>query len=317
MNPRISPWKYKITTAMAHIWGRLYKAPQPRIVILSYHSVHPTRIFRSCKPDMFEAHLQWLKENCDIIPLSSLFPIQFKDTPNAKPKVVITFDDGYVDNYQYAFPLLVKWGVPATFFATVGLLERHPEVMQRFQYFRHTGMEELEPLTWKQVQEMTDAGMEFGAHTYSHPNLIYLEKPQLEFEIKEAKERMEDKIGQRVDGFAYPFGRPRCHFNNVNLDMVRRAGYKYAVAVFFRGVLTRDSQWALPRFSSNNDDVRTLADKIKGSWDFVGYFQEWAPLWVGRVISPRAFRASAYGPQYVPNRYHSDARRVDGIETSL
>jgi peptidoglycan/xylan/chitin deacetylase (PgdA/CDA1 family) len=147
---------------------------------------------------------------------------------------------------------------------------------------------------------MNDAGMEFGPHTYSHANLIHLGKPGLEFEVKRAKERLEDRIGGPVDGFAYPFGKPRCHFNRVTYNTVREAGYTYAVAVFYRGVLARDSQWALPRFSVRNDDVRTLGDKIGGAWDFAGYFHEWSPVWVGHVIAPRAFRASTYGPEYVP-----------------
>jgi peptidoglycan/xylan/chitin deacetylase (PgdA/CDA1 family) len=77
------------------------------------------------------------------------------------------------------------------------------------------------------VREMSGAGMEFGAHTYSHLNFIYLARPGLEFEVKRAKERLEDRIGQPVHGFAYPFGKPRRHFNRVTYSMVREAGYTY------------------------------------------------------------------------------------------
>ncbi len=263
--------KYTLIKALTYIGGKLYKVPQPRILILCYHSVHPERSFRSCHPHMFDRHLQWLKAHCDVIPLRDLLHIQFQSVSISKPQVIITFDDGHIDNYEYAFPLLLKWGIPATFFLTAGLLEQDPEVMQRFQRLRHTSREELEPLTWRQVREMIAAGMECGAHTYTHPNLLFLQKPQLVYEIKQVKAYIEDKIGQRVDGFAYPFGKPHCHFNRVHIDMAQEAGYKYAVAVFYRGILPRDSLWVLPRISiNNNENVKILADKIEGrgiGWD--------------------------------------------------
>jgi peptidoglycan/xylan/chitin deacetylase (PgdA/CDA1 family) len=203
--------------------------------------------------------------------------------------VAITFDDGYLDNYDYAFPLLMKHGLSATFFVTVGLLERDSEVIERFQLLRQTGTEETEPMTWQQAREMIEAGMELGAHTYSHPNLASLGHSQLEWELKEAKELMEKRIRQRVDGLAYPFGKPRRHFNALTLEMVREAGYQYAMAACFRRLLPRDSRWALPRFFITGDSVDVLGSKIKGGWDLLGYFQEWSPLWLARMVSPKDF----------------------------
>ena len=153
-------------------------------------------------------------------------------------------------------------------------------------------------MTWQHIREMADAGMECGAHTYSHPNVAHLARPELEFEIQRAKGRLENRLGRSVTGFAYPFGRPRVHFTQASVDAVRDAGYEYAVAVLARGVLPRDSRWALPRISSRGDDVDTLADKVRGLHDLVGHFQERTPHCVGRVIAPRAFRASTYGPPY-------------------
>jgi peptidoglycan/xylan/chitin deacetylase (PgdA/CDA1 family) len=247
---------------------------------------------------MFETHLRWLREHCDLVPLRRLLSTQSAPGPPARPRVAITFDDGHVDNYEHAYPLLRKWGVAATFFVPVGFLERDPLVVARFQHLRRARTEDLGSLTWRQVREMTDAGMECGAHTYSHPNVAYLARRELEFEIRHARDRLEDRLGRRVEGFAYPFGRPRVHFNRASVEMVRDAGYEYAVAVLARGLLPRDSPWAVPRISSRGDDLDTLADKVRGAWDFVGHFQERAPRWVGRMIAPRAYRVSTYGPPY-------------------
>jgi peptidoglycan/xylan/chitin deacetylase (PgdA/CDA1 family) len=204
--------------------------------------------------------------------------------------VAITFDDGYLDNYEYAFPLLMKHRLSATFFVTVGLLERDPQVIELFQFFRQAGKEETEPITWQQAREMMKVGMELGSHTYSHVNLASLGRSKLEWELMQAKELMENRIGERVNGLAYPFGKPRRHFNASTLRIVQEVGYQYAVAVLSRGVLRRDSQWILPRFFVTNDDISMLSAKIKGTWDWLGYFQEFSPPWMARLISPEDSR---------------------------
>jgi len=274
---------------MASMGNRLQWTFQPRAVILCYHSIHPTCRFRSATPELFETHLQWLKKHCDIVPLHKLLSSPRWNGPPARLKVAITFDDGYLDNYEHAFPLLMKHGLSATFFITVGLLERDAKVIERFQFLRQTDTEEMEPLTWQQAREMLKAGMELGSHTYSHPNLVSLGRAQLEWELKHAKKIMEERIGQRVDGLAYPFGKTRRHFNALTVETVRDAGYQYAMAVCFRGVLPRDSRWALPRFFVTGDSVEVLASKVNGGWDLLGYFQEWSPLWLARMVSPEDF----------------------------
>jgi len=273
---------------MTRMGGCRQWASEKRAVILCYHSIHPTCSFRSATPELFETHLQWLKEHCDVVPLQKLLSSRSWDRLS-QPKVAITFDDGYLDNYVYAFPLLMKHQLSATFFFTVGLLERDAKVIERFQFLRRTDIEEIEPLTWQQAREMLKAGMELGSHTYSHPNLVLLGRAQLEWELKHAKEIMEERIGQRVDGLAYPFGKPSRHFNELTVETVRDAGYQYALAVCFRRVLSRDSRWALPRFFVTGDNLDVLASKVKGGWDLQGYFQEWSPLWLARMVSPLDF----------------------------
>jgi Polysaccharide deacetylase len=128
-----------------------------------------------------------------------------------------------------------------------------------------------------------------GSHTYSHPNLALLGRAQLEWELKHAKTIMEERIGTRVDGLAYPFGKPGRHFNKLTVETVRNAGYQYAMAVCFRRVLHRDSCWALPRFFVTGDNLEVLGSKVKGGWDLLGYYQEWSPLWMARMVSPKDF----------------------------
>src|SRR6267378_6815015 len=110
-----------LKAAAARVAGRwLCDDSLPRVLVLCYHSVHPLKSFRSASPELFEHHLHWLSGHCKVIPFSKIFNA-LSEKPDW-PSVAITFDDGYADNYEYAFPLLQKYGLVATFFLTVGLI---------------------------------------------------------------------------------------------------------------------------------------------------------------------------------------------------
>lgn len=252
-----------------------------RTVVLCYHSVHSTNSFASATPDLFEQHLAWLKQHCSIVPFSQIFGTM-SSNGETRPRVAITFDDGYVDNYEWAFPLLQRYEAPATFFLTVGFVERDPTVVERFGILRRARAEELHSLTWPQVREMLQVGMEFGAHTYSHPNLAQLDRPAAEVELRRSKEIMEEQLSQRIDLFAYPFGRPKLDFTAETMDLVALVGYGCAAATTSRTVRVSDCRFAVPRFFATGLDVRTLVSIVRGDWDVLGYWQERAPVFLQR-----------------------------------
>ncbi len=111
--------------------------------------------------------------------------------------IVITFDDGYQSVYSQAFPVLQRYGMTATVFLTTG--------KDRTQ--RLPSMEGRPMLSWDEIGEMHRGGLNFGAHTLTHPDLTGLPLNQIEAEIIGSKERIEDAVGTSVDTFAYPFGR--------------------------------------------------------------------------------------------------------------
>jgi peptidoglycan/xylan/chitin deacetylase (PgdA/CDA1 family) len=252
-----------------------------RTVVLCYHSIHSKTSFASAAPDLFAQHLIWLKQHCTIVPFSQVLTA-VSGNGERRPCVAITFDDGYVDNYECAFPLLQRYEVPATFFLTVGFMERDPAVVERFRSLRRTPGEKLHSLTWPQVREMRQLGMEFGAHTYSHPNLARLDRPAAEVELRRSKEIMEEQLGQRIGLLAYPFGRPKLDFTAKTIDLVAQVGYESAAATTSRAVRVSDGRFAIPRFFATGLDVRTLASIVRGDWDVLGYWQERAPLFLQR-----------------------------------
>jgi len=256
--------------------------------MLCYHSVHPTRSFASATPALFEEHLQWLGRHCTVLGLREALARRPWPPSGERPVVCLTFDDGYEDNYQYAFPLLRTYGLPATFYLVGGFLEKDPDVLRWLGALRQ-GSDPFAPLSWAQAREMGDAGMEMEAHSYSHANLAAVPRADWVRELPGTKRLLEKRLGRTVVGLAYPFGKPRRHFNAAVIAAARAAGYRYAVATCSRRVSARDSLFALPRFFVARDSLETLRDKVCGGWDRVGAIQQWTPAWVSRRLSGTDF----------------------------
>ena len=151
-------------------------------------------------------------------------------------RVSLTFDDGYVDNYEYAFPLLAARGMPAAFFLTAGFLERDEAVMQRLAVIWRTPCAALAPLAWSQVVEMQAAGMTVGSHTWSHPNLSQLPVLVAKHELTRSKDVIEQRTGAAVDTLAYPFGKWGEHVDATTLRLAEVAGYEVGYASSPRAV---------------------------------------------------------------------------------
>jgi hypothetical protein len=95
-----------------------------RVVVLCYHSVHPSTAFpSSTSPNLFDRHMRWLSEECDLMPFNRAW--DERSRPNrVSARRRGDFDDGFADNHTYALPTLLRHEIPATFFVTTGLIDR-------------------------------------------------------------------------------------------------------------------------------------------------------------------------------------------------
>jgi peptidoglycan/xylan/chitin deacetylase (PgdA/CDA1 family) len=268
---------------------RLRGSPDRRAVVLCYHSIHPDKSFASATPQLFAGHLDWLVRHCRVVPLQDIASVGSALVTDERPAVAITFDDGYLDNYEYAFPLLCERGLTSTFFVTAGLLEKDAEVLGRLARLRAGDADAIRPMEWDHARAMQAGHMEIGAHTYSHPNLARLVRAAAREELARSKTIIEQRLGQPVRSVAYPFGKPRRHFTAETVSLVEELGYQYACQVLFRGVRASDSRFRIPRFFVRGDSIRDLRAKITGAWDPVGVWQEKSPVWLARRVSPRDF----------------------------
>ena len=155
------------------------------VPVLMYHHIRPEAGFIACTPEHFEQQLQWLShQGYESLSLAEFAAHLAGET--RKKAVVITFDDGYLDNWVYAFPLLQKYGFKATIFLVSGWLHHGeirantatakspselppcPEHAQCEQLIEHGCSDEV-ILRWSEVKAMIDSGLvEFHCHTHSH-----------------------------------------------------------------------------------------------------------------------------------------------------
>lgn len=157
--------------------------------------------------------------------------------------VVITFDDGYRDNAEVAFPLLQRYGFTATFFINPQPIDdEYPAYM-----------------AWAQVEQMSRAGMAIESHSYSHPMLTRLSVEELLQEVRKAGDAIEKHVGQRPRLFSYPFG----HYNAQVVDVLRGEGYLGAVTLRSGTVQASPSVFDLARVWVRYDDtLETFAAKL-------------------------------------------------------
>ncbi len=195
------------------------KNPKPetqnplRVPILMYHyiSVPPKdadiyRLDLSVTPENLDAQLGYLKNaGFNVISLDDLL-LALKGETELPPKpVVLTFDDGYRDNYLYAFPLLKKYGFSATFSLVTQYIDQNNP--------NH--------LSWEQVTEMHQAGMDFAAHSYSHADLKNKDVDFLVYQILGSKEAIEERIKEPLHFFTYPSG----SYDQLTIDVIASANF--------------------------------------------------------------------------------------------
>lgn len=225
-----------------------------RAMILLYHRVSETEndpLLLSVNPNNFRAQMKYLKDNFNIISLSELV-FKVKNKKSIKNSVVITFDDGYADNYYEALPILKELKIPATIFVTSGKINDNSpfywdgNISAEFRG-RSLTIEELKNIS-------KEENIEIGAHTINHPHLASLKKEDQYLEIVKGKKILEGYLNKKIKNFTYPFGTVT-DFNEDTIEILKNNEFECACANF-NGLISRKTDlYILPRFLVRNWSV--------------------------------------------------------------
>ena len=170
----------------------------------------------------FEGQMAWISEgqNTKVVTVDDLF----YEAQDDSKKIVLTFDDGLIGNYLYAFNILEKYGFKATFFVTVRFISR----INRF-------------MSWEQIAALHKNGHLIQSHTMTHPMLGACDESQITYELETSKKTIEDKIGAPVKYLSLPFG----SFDERIVKIAENTGYQ---AIFTSSCSTKDSNTKFYQF---------------------------------------------------------------------
>ena len=206
------------------------------IPVLMYHSITCEKGNPICLPvEKFEEQMKYLKTNgYHTITLMDLYKYFMRQKPIPKKSVVLTFDDGYENNYTAMFPILKQYNVKATIFVNTSFIDKY----HRF-------------LTSKQLLEMGKYGVDIECHTVNHENLKMLSKDKQLKTLIQSKKFLEKKLNKQIKFFAYPYG----WYNKSAIEAVKEAGYTMAFII--------DNSWCSKNdgiFSLHRVDINFLRD---------------------------------------------------------
>ena len=251
----------------AAIMGKISTGTIP---VLMYHRVldvpiatkHRTFVTKS----NFEKHLRFFaRRGMQALTFQDYLAFASGDRPlrefPRKP-FILTFDDGYLDNYHNMLPLTQKYGYR-------GVLFLLGDFSARGNFWDVGENEEANRLmTTEQKRAFVNHGWEIGAHTMTHPHLTQLSDEDVLHELCESRERIESELGTKVITFAYPFG----NYDDRIKELTRQAGFTFGIATDTGGLTIEDDRFAVFRVNMFPEESLFSLFKKTSSW-YRKYYQ--------------------------------------------
>lgn len=208
------------------------------IPVLMYHAIENNPSVISIPVSLFEWQMAWLHaQNAKVIKLETLAQMIAKGQVFPERSIVLTFDDGFLSQYQEAFPILRHYGFAGTVFLVTGYMAKMNDWNGQPAWVPRRPL-----INWENAREMQSSGIEFGVHTINHVRLGQVSQEIMSEEILGSKFVIEKELDCPVKSFAYPYG----DYNHA----VREIATKQFLAACTTkiGLITEHSDpWALER----------------------------------------------------------------------
>jgi len=250
----------------------LWMKASSSVPILMYHSISDNLFGKShpyyqinTSPKVFARQMRWLRQNgYRTMDIGDVWKAIATGADVSKT-VVITFDDGYQDFYTCAADVMKQCEFTATIYLATDRIRDTPVRAEGVDY-----------LTWREVRELHDAGIRFGSHTVTHPDLRSLGPEQIDYELGYSKEIIEQRLGTAIKSFAYPFAFPEedKNFARFLADILENLGFETGVSTILGRANRSSNPFYLPRLPVNSwDDPPLLRAKLNGGYDWLHWPQ--------------------------------------------
>lgn len=248
-------YKTYIYRNLIPILGVLATAPR-QIPIIYYHNIVPDGhgfSFMHTDLSTFKNHMNYLKSNDYTTYTFDEIPPGFIKDKKSK-EVVITFDDGFISNYQIAYPMLRDLNLKFNIFLTVEYIEKNIG-----NY-----------LTWEMIREMYNSRIVgFGAHTYTHVDCRKINPVNYDVEIDLTNSVIHKNVGCEVKDFCFPFG---LYNSNILTQLCKSKAYNNLYTSDYKKITTLNDCNIIGRAGiSTTDDIKVFSNKLKGQYNIMYY----------------------------------------------
>jgi peptidoglycan/xylan/chitin deacetylase (PgdA/CDA1 family) len=270
-----------LAVSFLHSFSFHKNATNLRVPVLCYHRVLPelregeTPIY-TLTPEEFDSHMallakQWFRS----LSLDEYIHYNSSGVTPPERSVLVTFDDGYADNFYHAWPIAERHGIKINLFLCTGLIEgaiqaTHGDLSPGAKVNKEKYPELWRPLTWSEVRLMAEQGVGIGFHSHTHQNLGQMGVVDVIEDLRAGLSLLDDKLGAHPKAFAFPGGGAGA-YNSELVPLLRNFGFEILFTTRLgRTKLCRDQILCSRLVIYQSDDLKVFQRKLFGAYDWMG-----------------------------------------------